>query len=146
MFMERNSRDFVTRIERINDNAEAIWNVHQAHLVKDVYYPKRSPTKQFYDNYRIPTGGYGGLLSFTFHKDYAVAFFDRNDTAKGPNLGTNVALTSPYVVLAHYWELDWAAGSGVSAELPRISIGLEVAEDLSLRFAIVPKAAEAVGS
>jgi cystathionine gamma-synthase len=86
------------------------------------------------------------LLSFTFHKDHAVAFFDRNDTAKGPSLGTNFALTSPYVVLAHYWELDWAAGSGVSAELLRISIGLEVAEDLSSRFAIAPKTAEAVGS
>ena len=48
MFMERNSRDFVTRVERINDNADAICNVLQAHLlVKDVYYPKQSPTKQF---------------------------------------------------------------------------------------------------
>jgi cystathionine gamma-synthase len=44
MFMERNSRDFVTRIERINDNAEAICNVLQAHLVKDVYYPKGTVT------------------------------------------------------------------------------------------------------
>ncbi|KAH8755215.1 hypothetical protein F5882DRAFT_469177 [Hyaloscypha sp. PMI_1271] len=64
MFMERNRRDFVTRIERINDNAEAICNVLQAHLlVKD------------------------DLVS-----------------------GKNFALTLPYVVLAYYWELDWAAG------------------------------------
>lgn len=148
MFMERNSRDFVTRIERINDNAEAICNVLQAHpLVKEVYYPKYSPTKQFYDDCRTPTGGYGGLLSFTFHKkDHAVAFFDRIETAKGPSLGTNFTLTSPYVVLAHYLELDWAAGFGVPAELLRISVGLEDAEDLKSRFAIALTAAEAVGS
>jgi cystathionine gamma-synthase len=148
MFMERNSRDFVTRIERINDNAEAICNILQAHpLVKEVYYPKYSPTRQFYDDCRTPTGGYGGLLSFTFHKkDHAVAFFDRIETAKGPSLGTNFTLTSPYVVLAHYFELDWAAGFGVPAELLRISVGLEDAEDLKSRFAIALKAAEAVGS
>ncbi|PMD56122.1 PLP-dependent transferase [Hyaloscypha bicolor E] len=148
MFMERNSRDFVTRIERINDNAEAICNILQAHpLVKEVYYPKYSPTRQFYDDCRTPTGGYGGLLSFTFHKkDHAVAFFDRIETAKGPSLGTNFTLTSPYVVLAHYFELDWAAGFGVPADLLRISVGLEDAEDLKSRFAIALKAAEAVGS
>lgn len=148
MFMERNSRDFVTRIEKINDNAEAICNVLQAHpLVKEVYYPKYNPTKQFYDDCRTPTGGYGGLLSFTFHKkDHAVAFFDHIETAKRPSLGTNFTLTSPYVVLAHYLELDWAAGFGVPAELLRISVGLEEAEDLKSRFAIALKAAEAVGS
>ena len=148
MFMERNSRDFVTRIERINHNAEAICNILQAHpLVKEVYYPKYSPTKQFYDDCRTPTGGYGGLLSFTFHnKDHAVAFFDRIETAKGPSLGTNFTLTSPYVVLAHYLELDWAAGYGVPAELLRISVGLEDAEDLKSRFEIALRAAEAVSS
>ncbi|KAB8237660.1 PLP-dependent transferase [Aspergillus alliaceus] len=148
MFMERNSRDFVTRIKKINDNAEAICNVLQAHpLVKEVYYPKYSPTKQFYDDCRTPTGGYGGLLSFTFHKkDHAVAFFDRIETAKGPSLGTNFTLTSPYVVLAHYLELDWAAGFGVPADLLRISVGVEDAEDLKSRFAIALKAAEAVDS
>jgi cystathionine gamma-synthase len=148
IFMERNSRDSVTRIKRINDNTEAICNILQAHpLVKEVYYPKYSPTKQFYDDCRTPTGGYGGLLSFTFYKkDYAVAFFDRIETAKGPSLGTNFTLTSPYVILAHYFELDWAAGFGVPAELLRISVGLEDTEDLKSRFAIALKAAEAVGS
>jgi cystathionine gamma-synthase len=147
MFMERNSRDFVTRIKKINDNAEAICNVLQGHgLVKEVYYPKYSPTKQFYDDCRTPAGGYGGLLSFTFHKkNHAVAFFDRIETAKGPSLGTNFTLTSPYVLLAHYREFDWAAGFGVPADLLRISVGVEDEEDLKSQFAIALKAAEAVG-
>lgn len=89
IFMERNSRHFVTRIERINDTTEIICDILRAHpLVKDVYYPKYSPTKPFYDDCRTPTGGYGGLLSVTFHKKpHAIAFFDRIETAKGPSLG-----------------------------------------------------------
>jgi cystathionine gamma-synthase len=147
MFMERNSRDFVTRIKKINDNAEAICSVLQGHaLVKEVYYPKYFPTKQFYDDCRTPAGGYGGLLSFTFHKkNHAVAFFDRIETTKGPSLGTIFTLTSPYVLLAHYREFDWAAGFGVPADLLRISVGVEDEEDLKSRFATALKAAEAVG-
>ncbi|PYI19334.1 cystathionine gamma-synthase [Aspergillus japonicus CBS 114.51] len=148
LFMERNSRDFVARIRRINDNAEAICHILQVHpLIKDVYYPKYSPTKRFYDECRTPTGGYGGLLSFTFHrKEHAMAFFDRIETAKGPSLGTNFTLTSPYVLLAHYWELEWAAGFGVPADLLRVSVGVENVEDLKARFAVALEAAEAIGS
>jgi cystathionine gamma-synthase len=143
MFMERNSRHFVSRIERINDNAEAICDVLRSHpLVKDLYYPKYNPSRPFYDACRAPNGGYGGLLSFTFYKTaQAIAFYDRIETAKGPSLGTNFTLTSPYVILAHYLELDWAAQFGVPAELIRISVGLEDAEDLKSRFAVALKAA-----
>ncbi|KAF8866078.1 PLP-dependent transferase [Acephala macrosclerotiorum] len=144
IFMERNSRHFVSRIERINENAEAICDILRAHpLVKDLYYPKYNPTRPFYDACRTTKGGYGGLLSFTFHTNAAaVAFYDRIETAKGPSLGTNFTLTSPYVILAHFLELDWAAQFGVPAELIRISVGLEDAGDLKSRFAVALKAAE----
>ncbi|KAL8797598.1 MAG: hypothetical protein Q9195_000415 [Heterodermia aff. obscurata] len=94
IFMERNSRDFVTRIARINTNAEAICSVLRASsLVKEVYYPKYSPTRRFYDACRTPNGGYGGLLSMTFwSKSDAIIFFDALATAKGPSLGTNFTL------------------------------------------------------
>jgi cystathionine gamma-synthase len=144
IFMERNSRHFVSRIERINDNAEVICDVLRQHpLVKTVYYPKYSASRPFYDACRTPNGGYGGLLSFTFHNTAeAIAFHDRIETAKGPSLGTNFTLTSPYVILAHYLELEWAAQFGVPAELIRISVGLEDEEDLKSRFAVALKAAE----
>ena len=146
IFMERNSRHFVSRIERINDNAEVICNVLQKHpLVKKVYYPKYNSSRKYYDECRTPNGGYGGLLSFTFHETpRAVAFFDRLETAKGPSLGTNFTLTSPYVILAHYPELDWAAQFGIPADLIRISVGLEDEDDLKTRFAVALKAAEEV--
>lgn len=76
--------------------------------VKQVYYPKCSPTKEFYDNCRCPDRGYGGLLSITFYTtEDAVLFFDEIKTAKGPSLGTNFTLSSPYTLLAHYGELEW---------------------------------------
>lgn len=143
MFMERNSRDFVPRIERVNANAEAICDILLAHpAVKEVYYPKHSPSRGFYDACRTPNGGYGGLLSVTFHsKAAAVTFFDEVATAKGPSLGTNFTLTSPYVILAHYGELDWAAQFGVPSDLVRISVGLEDTADLKAWFTAALEAA-----
>lgn len=136
IFMERNSRDFVSRVDRINTNAEAICETLKASpVVKQIYYPKHSGTREFYDEYRNKNGGYGGLLSVTFTTTaQAVTFFDKLETAKGPSLGTNFTLSSPYVILAHYGELEWTAGFGVEPDLVRVSVGLEDAADLSSRF------------
>ncbi|KIW00900.1 hypothetical protein, variant 4 [Verruconis gallopava] len=111
IFMERNSRDFVSRIDRINANAEAVCEVlRQDPRVKQVMYPKYNACRPFYERCRTANGGYGGLLSATFHKrEHAITFFDALDTAKGPSLGTNFTLSSPYVILAHYNELDWVS-------------------------------------
>ena len=99
MFLERNSRDFESRCERININAEAIGEVLKAHpLVSNVYWPKYNETRNYYEACRTPHGGYGGLISCTFQtKAQAIAFYDALDTAKGPSLGTNFTLASPYV-------------------------------------------------
>ncbi|KAI1135413.1 PLP-dependent transferase [Hypoxylon sp. FL0543] len=144
IFMERNSRDFRSRIDRVNANAEAICDVLNAHpLVTKVYYPKYNDSRPNYEVCKLPNGGYGGLLSCTLKtKAHAMAFYDALETAKGPSLGTNFTLTSPYVVLAHYQELDWAAGYGVDPDLLRISVGLE--EDLTEIFARALKVAETV--
>lgn len=132
IFLERNSRDFMTRIDRINANAEAICEVLANNpLVKTVHYPKHNESKTNYDAVKLPSGGYGGLLSVVFHrKADAMVFYDSIETAKGPSLGTNFTLTSPYVVLAHYAELDWAASLGVDPDLIRISVGLEDTDQL----------------
>ncbi|KAI1105388.1 PLP-dependent transferase [Jackrogersella minutella] len=143
IFMERNSRDFKSRIDRVNANAEAICDVLIAHpLVTRVYYPKYNDSRPNYEVCKLPNGGYGGLLSCTLKtKAQAMAFFDALETAKGPSLGTNFTLTSPYTVLAHYQELEWASGYGVSPDLLRVSVGLE--DDLTEVFAKALKAAEA---
>ncbi|KAK4140084.1 pyridoxal phosphate-dependent transferase [Dichotomopilus funicola] len=132
MFMERNSRDFASRIDRINTNAEAICDVlRTCPIVKTIFYPKYNTSRANYEACQLPGGGYGGLLSVVFHRpEQAVVFYDVVETAKGPSLGTNFTLTSPYVLLAHYQELDWAEGFGVDRNLIRISVGLEETDHL----------------
>ncbi|KAF4976095.1 hypothetical protein FZEAL_7205 [Fusarium zealandicum] len=146
IFMERNSRDFDSRVERINANSEAICDVLATHpLVKRVYYPKFNDSRPHYEAVRLPTGGYGGLLSVVFErKEQAQAFFDTLPLAKGPSLGTNFTLCSPYVLLAHYSELEWAAQFGVDPDLVRVSVGLEETAELQDTFRNALKAAEAV--
>ena len=43
-------------------------------------------------------------------------------------------LSSPYALLAHFTELDWAAQFGVEANLVRFSVGLEETEALKKVF------------
>ncbi|OIW30079.1 cystathionine gamma-synthase [Coniochaeta ligniaria NRRL 30616] len=147
IFMERNSRDFASRIDRINANAEAIVELLASHpLVGRVHYPKLNADRANYEDCRLPTGGYGGLLSVVFkRREDAVVFFDSIESAKGPSLGTNFTLTSPYVVLAHFLELDWAASLGVDPDLLRISVGLEDTERLVGIFTSALRAAEEAG-
>jgi len=152
IFMERNSRNFVPRVYVINDNAEAVCDYLQSKVgssrVKEVFYPKYT-TRENYDACRIPAqgaspaGGFGGLFSVSFTSLAAgQAFFDALPCEKGPSLGTNFTLACPYTVLAHYTELDWAAGWGVEASLVRISVGMEAKESLLSGFAQAVEAAE----
>ncbi|KAF6835744.1 cystathionine gamma-synthase [Colletotrichum musicola] len=134
--MERNSRDFLARIVRMNRNAEAVAELlRDDPLIRRVYYPKYNLDRANYEDCRLPIGGYGGLLSVTFHRDEdAVAFYDHLETHKGPSLGTNFTLTSPYVILAHMAELEWAASLGVDPSLVRFSVGIEDVDELTRVF------------
>jgi cystathionine gamma-synthase len=145
VFMERNSRDFVSRIGRVNTNAELIASTLQANSnVKAVYWPKFVPSKVNYDACRTPNGGYGGLLSVTFRRtEQAVAFFDALEVQKGPSLGTNFTLSCPYTILAHYLELDWTTSCGVEPDLVRVSVGLEEPSEVE---GIFKRALEAAAS
>ncbi|TPX40238.1 hypothetical protein SeLEV6574_g06728 [Synchytrium endobioticum] len=126
VFLERNSRTYLQRIRVINHSAEALADYLLAHpKIQDVHYPKYT-TRAVYDAHRLPSGGYGGLLSVVLRPgcDHE-AFFDSLECAKGPSLGTNFTLCCPYTILAHYAELDWAEEYAVSRNLVRVSVGLE---------------------
>lgn len=149
VYMERNSRDYRGRIKRINDTTFDIceWLVSRSlesddgagagaaadsaprKALKKVYYP-RYMTPEVYDQARrqptLGKGGYGGLFSLTFTSmEASEAFFDALDCAKGPSLGTSFTLACPYVILAHYFELDWVQSFGVEPGLVRVSMGEE---------------------
>lgn len=153
--MERNSRDFRPRIETINANTAFLCELLHAQTtnpaspVKRVYYPRYESPENYVRCMRssppAPENAprYGGLFSITFHSAPAArAFFDVLRCAKGPSLGTNFTLASPYTLLAHYTELDWAAKYGVESALVRVSVGLEDKEVLERWFREALEAAE----
>ncbi|AOA62467.1 Cystathionine gamma-synthase [Komagataella phaffii CBS 7435] len=127
IYMERNSRDFETRSDKVNRNAEAVVNyLSNSSLIKEIYYPSLSGSKEHYDKIKTPLGGYGGLLSLVFiEAERAKCFFNSLKLSKGPSLGTNFTLACPYSILAHFQELDEIEKWGVDRNLIRISIGLE---------------------
>ncbi|KAH9821490.1 pyridoxal phosphate-dependent transferase [Melampsora americana] len=141
IYMERNSRDFRSRVHRINHNASALCSFltqqmksSSSKVIKMIYYPQYMTTANF-EACKRPSGGYGGLFSITFTSALASrVFYDNLGVYKGPSLGTNFTLASPYVILAHFTELDWAEGFGVDQNLIRISVGLEDSEVLIKRF------------
>lgn len=133
--LEANSHDFSERMEQINQTAERLCDALKDHPdVAAIHYPKYND-RAVYDSYKNPSGGYGGLFSIIL-KDpsKAPAFYDALPICKGPSFATNFALACPYTLLAHYYELDWAASCGVDASLIRVSVGMEDAEDLIGRF------------
>ena len=170
--MERNSRDFLPRIKTINSNAEHLCDLlrtrshaslssddpSSSRVIKEVLYPKFiSPENYLRSRRAAPpsssplsphsseeeNGRFGGLFSLTFtHPAAAQAFFDTLACAKGPSLGTNFTLACPYVVLAHYAEMDWAETFGVERTLVRVSVGMEEQGVLTRWFGEAVDAAE----
>jgi cystathionine gamma-synthase len=167
VYMERNSRDFRGRIKQVNDNAYDITEYlysrsiedtslpvsdpsASTRVIKKVYYPRWCTPEIYNQAKRTPTlgqGGFGGLFSITFTSLAASqAFFDTIACAKGPSLGTSFTLASPYTLLAHYGELDWAAQYGVDSGLVRISVGQENSVSLRQWFEEAVAAAEKAGA
>ena len=132
IFLERNSRSFISRCHVINRNAEALCDYLNTHpLVEHVFFPKFTDPEVYRDYARCnkennESIGYGGLFSLILKSDEAaVKLFDALEIYKGPSLGTNFTLACPYTILAHYYELDWAASYGVPKRLIRVSVGCE---------------------
>ncbi|CUM66105.1 uncharacterized protein PRCAT00003760001 [Priceomyces carsonii] len=132
LHLERNSRDFVERSAKINDTTAAVVDMLTlSPLIAKVYYPRLDSTKKYYDEVKTKHGGYGGLISFLFKDPSdAVCFFNAVNIYKGPSLGTNFTLASPYAILAHYQELDEIAKWDVDRNLIRVSVGLEDKDEL----------------
>ncbi|KAL0088002.1 pyridoxal phosphate-dependent transferase [Phycomyces blakesleeanus] len=142
VFLERNSRTFKERAKSINIDAETLCDFLIKHpKVVSIFYPKYT-CRENYDAVKTPDGGYGGLFSIILKSEkHAAQFYDNLGCAKGPSLGTNFTLASPYTILAHFTELDWAEKFGVPKHLVRVSVGLEGKERL---LAMFKKALDAV--
>jgi cystathionine gamma-synthase len=130
-----NLKGYAKRMKTVNANGLelATWLAGHAAIEK-VWHPSLT-TRENYDAIRRKNGGYGGLLSFTLKAPKKTPkVYDALRLSKGPSFGTPFTLVCPYVMLAHYHELEWAEGCGVPAHLLRVSCGLEPIETLKSAF------------
>ncbi len=134
--LNKNSMNLKDRINSINNYASQIVDfLRQDKRIDSVYYPKITDN-EIYERYIKPDGGYGGVLSFTLKKPEikTPVFYDNLKISKGPNLGASYSLCCPFVMLAHYNELQWAEDMGASRWLIRLSIGLEPPKEIIKRI------------
>ena len=134
--LNENSMNLKDRIKSINNHASQIVDfLKQDKRIDSVYYPKITDN-EIYERYIKPDGGYGGVLSFTLKKPEikTPVFYDNLKISKGPNLGASYSLCCPFVMLAHYNELQWAEDMGASRWLIRLSIGLEPPKEIIKRI------------
>ena len=130
-----NLKGYSKRMKIVNANglALAAWLAkHPA--VAEVWHPSLT-NKENYDQVMRKGGGYGGLLSFLLKTPKKTPkVYDALRLSKGPSFGTAFTLVCPYTLLAHYQELEWAEGCGVSPNLLRVSCGLEPIETIIAAF------------
>jgi len=130
-----NLKGYSRRVATPNATALALVDLLSQHPgVEQVWHPSRT-TRARYESVMAAGGGFGGLLSFTLRTaKKAAKVFDALELTKGPSFGTRFTLVCPYVMLAHYRELDWASACGVPSHLLRVSCGEEPVERLAERF------------
>jgi cystathionine gamma-synthase len=136
LVLDDRARTFPHRMHRHNANGLFIAEKLRAHpLVERVWYPKWE-FSEAYEAVRKPQGGWGSLVTFLPRNAAVTAprVFDAMRICKGPSLGTVFTLACPFVLLAHYTELDWAESCGVPRNLIRLSVGLEEPEELWSRI------------
>lgn len=126
-----NIKGYPARMKTINANGEALAKWLASHpAIAEVWHPSLVNTENYHAVMR-PGGGYGGLLSFVLKSQKRTPkVYDSLRFSKGPSFGTDFTLVCPYTMLAHYTELEWAEGCGVSANLLRVSVGQEPLEHI----------------
>ncbi len=130
-----NLKSYSKRMKIINDSGVKLAARLAEHpAVAEVWHPSLTNTEN-YQAIMQKGGGYGGLISFTLKSPKKTPkVYDALRFSKGPGFGTPFTMVCPYTMLAHYSELEWAEGCGVSANLLRISCGLEPIETIIATF------------
>jgi cystathionine gamma-synthase len=130
-----NLKGYAKRMKTVNASGQALatWLANHP-AVAEVWHPSRTHTAN-YEAVMRKGGGYGGLMSFILKNPKKTPkVYDSLPLSKGPSFGTPFTLVCPYTLLAHYHELEWAEGCGVSANLLRVSCGLEPIETILAAF------------
>jgi cystathionine gamma-synthase len=130
-----NIKGYSKRMKTVNANGLELAKWLSNHpAVAEVWHPSLTNTAH-YDAVMRKGGGYGGLLSIVLKSQKKTPkVYDALRLNKGPSFGTPFTLVCPYTLLAHYQELEWTEGCGVSPNLLRISCGLEPVETIIAAF------------
>ena len=130
-----NLKGYRERMKTVNSNGVALAKWLSNHpSVAEVWHPSLV-NRENYEAVMRKGGGFGGLLSFVIKAPKKTPkVFDALQLSKGPSFGTKFTLVCPYVMLAHYTELEWAEGCGVPANLLRVSCGLEPIDRIITAF------------
>ncbi len=130
-----NLKGYAKHMKIVNANGLAVASWLAKHpAIAEVWHPSLTHTAH-YDAVMRRGGGYGGLLSFVLKNPKKTPkVYDTLRLCKGPSFGTPFTLVCPYTLLAHYHELEWAEGCGVSTNLLRVSCGLEPLETILAAF------------
>ena len=130
-----NLKNYPKRMDAANVNGLALATWLAAHpAVEQVWHPSLT-TEDNYQAVMRKGGGFGGLISFVLKAQKKTPkVYDSLRLSKGPSFGTPFTLVCPYTMLAHYRELEWAEGCGVSPNLLRVSCGAEPIEALLAAF------------
>ncbi len=134
-----NASDFTERMPLLNANGERLFEYLKSRPeVTRVWYPGSDAAQHYESVMRTDREGVGHstLISLLLREPEknSAPFYDSLRVSKGPSLGTNFTLACPYVLLAHYHELEWAASCDVDRHLIRVSVGMEDWDDLRSRF------------
>ena len=112
--LEKVSRDVKQRVFDQNNACLELKKRLETHKeIKNIFHPEDCPN---FNSILSSDGGYGCLLSFELKGglEKAKKFYDSLKISKGPSLGTKFTLVCPYVLLAHYDELDWVESFNIS--------------------------------
>jgi len=151
--IERNSRDYLPRTVKLNDNASSLVQYLQTcaadprSAVRKVYYPSINASGEHYKQFMRQTTvdftpGYGCLFNVELEDlPTTIAFYDNLNVHKGPHLGAPFTLAFSYTMCAYATKLDWAAEYGLRPTQIRLSAGLEDTSILIEDFKIAVEAA-----
>ncbi len=130
-----NLKSYAKRMKTVNASGLELATWLSGHpAVARVWHPSLGDCGN-YESVMRKGGGYGGLLSFVLKAPKKTPkVYDALRLSKGPSFGTPFTLVCPYVMLAHYHELEWAEDCGVPANLLRVSCGLEPVDAVIAAF------------
>lgn len=151
---EKNSRDYLARSTKLNENASAVVQFLQSRAqnpdsaVKQVYYPSINTSGDNYRRFMRPwspefTSGYGCVFSVEMEDlDLAKVFYANLNVHKSVHLGAPFTLAFAYTMCAYHKRLEWAAQFGLKPTQIRISVGLEDTHMLLEDFHVAVTAAD----